>query len=375
MREPTPAPSRLASLDQFRGYTVLGMFFVNFMGGFRCIPDIFKHHNTYCSYADTIMPHFFFAVGFAYRLTYLRRQSTEGSWAAISRALRRNLGLILFGIVFYHLGGRVNSWSELQALHWRDFLTRAFKGDPFETLVHIGVTALWILPVIGTRPSIRIAFSCFSGGLHLALSYWFNYAWVHADPRSIDGGPLGFLTWAIPMLAGSLAYDVVMRHGAVSAAARLLFWGAVLMVLGYTLSCLTILPLPGSPIPEEGYFRQAKLPFVHVQPSDSPPSLWTMNQRAGSISYLSFGAGLSLAVYALFVLLCDVDGLQIGLFRTLGSNALVGYVLHDMVIETVKPYAPEDSPLWYVLAAFAVFLAICYLFIRHLEKNKLYIRL
>ena len=36
------------------------------------VPAILKHHNTYCSYADTIMPQFFFAVGFAYRLTFLR---------------------------------------------------------------------------------------------------------------------------------------------------------------------------------------------------------------------------------------------------------------------------------------------------------------
>ena len=41
------------------------------------VPAIFKHHNTYCSYADTIMPQFFFAVGFAYRLTFLRRLASR----------------------------------------------------------------------------------------------------------------------------------------------------------------------------------------------------------------------------------------------------------------------------------------------------------
>ena len=29
----------------------------------------------------------------------------------------------------------------------------------------------------------------------------------------IDGGPLGFLTWTIPLLVGSLAYDVVAPGG------------------------------------------------------------------------------------------------------------------------------------------------------------------
>ena len=68
-----PAKNRIASLDEFRGYTVAGMLLVNFIGGFVVVPAIFKHHNTYCSYADTIMPQFFFEVGFAFRLTFLNK--------------------------------------------------------------------------------------------------------------------------------------------------------------------------------------------------------------------------------------------------------------------------------------------------------------
>src|SRR5438132_12769365 len=109
-------PSRIHSLDQFRGYTVLGMFFVNFAGHFRIIPDIFKHHNTYCSYADTIMPHFFFAVGFAYRLTLRKRLEMGSAGSAYARAVRRSLGLILLGVVIYHLDGSVKTWAELQTL-------------------------------------------------------------------------------------------------------------------------------------------------------------------------------------------------------------------------------------------------------------------
>src|SRR3954462_10969048 len=73
---------RITSLDQFRGYTVVGMLLVNFVGGYKVVPAILKHHNTYCSHADTIMPQCFFAVGFAYRLTFLRRLERLGFWAA-----------------------------------------------------------------------------------------------------------------------------------------------------------------------------------------------------------------------------------------------------------------------------------------------------
>ena len=93
---------RIASLDQFRGYTVAGMLLVNFLGGFAVVPAILKHHSTYCSYADTIMPQFFFAVGIAYRLTFLKRLRDVGPLAATAAAVRRNLELIVLGFVATH---------------------------------------------------------------------------------------------------------------------------------------------------------------------------------------------------------------------------------------------------------------------------------
>ena len=60
------------------------------------------------------MPQFFFAVGFAFRLTFLKRLKTQGVWPATRAAIVRNLGLILLGIVIYHLDGKVESWEQLQ---------------------------------------------------------------------------------------------------------------------------------------------------------------------------------------------------------------------------------------------------------------------
>ena len=48
------------------------MVLVNFLGGYAAVPQIFQHSHDYCSYADTIMPQFLFAVGFAFRLTFGR---------------------------------------------------------------------------------------------------------------------------------------------------------------------------------------------------------------------------------------------------------------------------------------------------------------
>jgi predicted acyltransferase len=387
-----PSTSRIVSLDQFRGYTVLGMFLVNFVGSFQVIEQtcpVLKHHNTYCSYADTIMPGFFFCVGFAYRLTLLRRREREGTWPAYAHAVWRNLGLILLGFVLYHLDGNYATWEALQGLTFWGFLAN-FKRSFFQTLVHIGVTSLWVLPVITARPGVRIAYTAFSGLLHVVLSYglnfwpfyiaWSNYEWVNANPGGIDGGPLGFLTWTIPLLVGSLAYDAMAASRDRRPVGRLFVWGVAVMLLGYGFACLNRVTPPNAVSWDDPRALLVEPPFVPpaVGPDKQPIyplNMWTMSQRAGSISYLTFGAGFSLALYALFVLLCDVASVQVGIFRTLGSNALAGYILHGLVADAVKPYVPRDAPGWYVWSAFALYLAITYLFVRHLEKHRLYLKL
>lgn len=59
------------------------MFLVNFAGGFQATPDILRHHNTWCSFADTVMPQFFFAVGMALRLVMLRDAERHSPSAAL----------------------------------------------------------------------------------------------------------------------------------------------------------------------------------------------------------------------------------------------------------------------------------------------------
>jgi predicted acyltransferase len=372
MTDPSRPTGRIVSLDQFRGYTVAGMLLVNFLGSFAVVPAVLKHHNTYCSYADTIMPQFFFAVGFAYRLTFLKRIERAGVGPAYRHALGRNFGLILLGIVLYRLDGGARSWAELQKLGLWGFLTTAFQREVFQTLVHIAVTSLWVLPVIAARPLVRVGFLVFSGLFHLALSYRFYFEWVWNRP-GIDGGPLGFLTWTIPLLVGSLAFDAMALLGARRALRRMVGWALVLMALGYGLSCFgTRATVPSGSVSERMVSWLVEPPFV---PPRRPVNLWAMSQRAGSLSYQTFGAGFSLAVYALFVALSDLGRLRIGLFRTFGRNALAAYILHDLVAGATKPYAPPDSPLGFALTAFAVYFGVTYLFVRHLENDQIFIRL
>ena len=91
-----------------------------------------------------------------------------------------------------------------------------------------------------------------------------------------------------------------------------------------------------------------------VSPGSEPPAarrIASLDQRAGSLSYLTFGAGLATGMYAMFVWVGDVHGLRIGVWRTLGANALAGYVIHEVVDQLIKPFTPRGTPLGGTLLA------------------------
>lgn len=392
-----PQPARLASLDQFRGYTVAGMFLVNFLGDFDLTPAVLKHHHTYFSYADSIMPQFLFAVGFAFRLTFLRRYESDGPRAAYGRAARRIVGLMLVALVVHAGVSAARSWSELARLGAWGAVYDSFKRNWFQTLMHIAVTSLWVLPVVRANAAVRVLFMVGSAAAHVLLSAWFNFEWVYVPPTCIDGGPLGFLTWTVPLVVGTLACDAVDVAARQAAVGKMLCWGAALMLAGYALSCGTRaydrLPSTGAaplreraehpvfPTPEQLRLRPAggwlaEPPLVRPPgPSRRALNYWMMSQRAGTLSYLVFSAGFSLALYALFYVACDRWGWQWGVFRTFGTNALAGYVLHDLVGAAVRPFLPPDSPGWYLALGTTVFFLVTYGFLRYLEANRIFLRL
>lgn len=187
---------RVAALDQFRGYIMAGMFLVNFIGNYAAVHIVFKHNNTFCSYADTIMPGFFFAVGYAFRLTWLARVREGDPKEARRHAIRRNFKLLLIGVLIYNAQNFLEIPKQIEIGLLVPFIINAILCDSFQALVHIAVTSLWVLPVIGRSPRARWGFLAFTTLLHIASLHFFYYRWAHG--YSIDGGPLGFVGWAIP---------------------------------------------------------------------------------------------------------------------------------------------------------------------------------
>jgi predicted acyltransferase len=392
---------RIVSLDQFRGYTVAGMLLVNFVGGFAACSQVLKHSHDYFSYADTIMPQFLFAVGFAFRLTFGRRAELQGTAAAYGRVVRRMLGLALVSLVVYTVSPRAASWQALTEMSLWDVLHEPLKRNWFQTLMHIAVTGLWLVPVIRAGAAVRVIWMLASAAAHVALSGWFNFEWVNSPPNAIDGGPLAFLTWIIPATVGTLACDAVATSSGRPRLGRMLAWASALMVLGYFFSCgtrfydvpaaqgegfrgrrLSEHPVWPSREAIEAKLQKGKITELLAEPPFvAPPgadvrqwNYWMMSQRSGTVSYLTFAAGFSLALYVLFFIACDLYGLELAFFRTFGTNALLAYIVHDLVDAAVSPFIPKDAPGWYVTGGVLLFFAITWLFIRHFEKRGVYLR-
>ena len=126
--------ARIVSMDQFRGYTVAGMFLVNFVGGLAAFPEVLKHHNghPYFSYADSIMPSFMFAAGFSYRLTTLRRLAQQGAASTYGHVLVRSLALVLVSLVMYMHGDvdEFKKWAEMTPEGIWKFVGMLLESEP-----------------------------------------------------------------------------------------------------------------------------------------------------------------------------------------------------------------------------------------------------
>jgi predicted acyltransferase len=400
------ASGRIASMDQFRGYCVAGMWVVNFLAGFTAIHRILKHNDTYFSLADSIMPAFLFAAGFSYRLTILRRTARDGRPAAYRHAILRSLALILVTLTLAGLSPVAPSWDQLTWVAAREFLARLLKADLWNVLAIIGAVQLLTLPVVAASAKVRLLTIAVFLAAHAALSYSFNYEFVYGRPnwldaywgaagtRAWDGGFFGLLMWSVPLLGGTLAYDILSgtRSGG-SHVRRLIGVGAAWMICGYALSCLAMLyeAAPGQPAPEAPSTVLPPLerlgsrplttlladpPFVAPPPPQVRPlSYWTMAKRLVTPSFILFGTGLAFALYGVFVLVCDLRGWRSETFRMLGQNALLAYLLQYPVKQSVHALMPDNSPWWWCLLGLALFFAILMLFVRYLDRHKLYLRL
>ncbi len=141
-------------------------------------------------------------------------------------------GSILVGVVLYKLGGEYRTWDELTRLDAACLPDKDVQAKPvLRPRPHRGDGTLDAAGDPGRRVgagAVRESRPAASTSTCLTLG---TTRWNMTPPVGIDGGPLGFLTWTVPLIAGTLAYDIVARAEAAEVA-RLLGWAAILMIIG-----------------------------------------------------------------------------------------------------------------------------------------------
>src|SRR5262249_22475378 len=321
--------------------------------------------------------------------------------------VRRCLLLILLSDLPALLAGwHVSRWGPEQGTDLKSQIATYAKTDGWTILAIIGITSLWVLPVIGKSVRVRIGFLLVGLALHGVAMQTFYLDFMNGRPNHIDtllgtvgvhgreGGPLCFLVWAVPQIIGSLAYDVVVRHQQGRASRQFLIVGIALVGIGYGLSSLSSLyPVARGPQPVAYLYPETEqvtespvLPkftpasagelraYFSDPPFVLPPAerirlwnYWMLSRRLATPTFMLTATGFGLMVYAAFVWLCDVRTFRLGVLRTLGQNPLLAYLLDGLIGGLVSDFWPESGGWPWALAGSAVRFGLTYGPVRLLE--------
>jgi predicted acyltransferase len=302
--------ARIAAIDQARGYAILGMILVNVLGHFDVMPWMLKHHREGFSYADHIAPLFLFIVGMGFRLSFLRRAARDGLQRARRDALRRYLILCALGLVYGFFDFKVSVW---------------------DALLDIGMAGLLALPFMHLGRAARLAAGVALLTLYQTLFSCTPYgAWVMG--HSINGGPLGPLSWAFILLAGTVAWDLVA-----TARPQRIIRGCLAGTLLFSAA---------------GWALRA--PWPGLKP------LWPFTQYGMTAPYPLYAAGLCFLTVLVFYLACDQYKLRFPHLSVLGYNPLVIYILQALLVLVAGMTVPDSAPWPVALGTFITVYACCY---------------
>ena len=308
---------RLVYLDQVRGYAIFGMILVNVLGMFDVMPWMLKHHHEGFSYADHIAPLFLFIVGLGYHMSFEKTALVEGISAARRRSARRYA--IIAGLGLFYGG------FDLQVSIW-------------DALMDIGVSGLLALPFMHRSPAVRIAAGVGFLGTYQALFSFTGYgAWVMEN--SINGGPLGPLSWVFILLLGTAAHDGIRDVPGTVLARRFLCAALILAAAGWML----------------------RAEWAGLK------GFWPFSQYGMTAPYPLYATALCFLTVLGFYLFCEVFRLRALLLTTLGKNPLAIYLLQAALVLAASVIVSPALGWAGATTVFLMVLSLCYGFARYLE--------
>ncbi len=314
-------------IDQYRGFAIFGMILVNVCCEFNNSPYWLVHHPIGFTFADFVAPAFIFIVGFSYRLSFKKLLEHQPLPIVRKKFIKRYLIITFLGVLYGFFDFYVSVW---------------------DALTDIGIAGLLLYPFIGKNKHYIILSGLIYLIVYQSLFSFTSYGkWLMA--HSIDGGPLGPLSWSFILACGAFCavlFENDKNKGFFPIFLSWLLFGLFLIALGYFLTT------PYS------FFA---LPFT---------------QKGMTASYSIFSSGLCSIVLCIFFIINEKLKFAINALTTMGKNPLVLYFLQAILI-FVMGFSVLNRIQNYFIAPFVsafVILTICYSIAKILEIRSIYIK-
>jgi heparan-alpha-glucosaminide N-acetyltransferase len=222
----TGSQSRVASIDIFRGLTILVMIFVNDLAGVKGLPWWTYHlpgNVNGMTYVDMVFPFFLFIVGISMPLAVRHRLSKNGSIASLWRhIIARSFALVVLGVALANeervdalrTGVNGNVWLLLTLvgaiLFWNVYPPSAKYRTLFKGMKAAGLLLMVAMFAIFRRTGTggRAAWLDFSYWEILGLIGWTYLAVsiLYIPTRRWRWAPLAWLVCLVALNAASIAH-------------------------------------------------------------------------------------------------------------------------------------------------------------------------
>ena len=335
-------PSRVSSLDAFRGLAIIGLLVILGLpaGLDQVLPGLSK-----ITIYDVMFPLFLLIVGMSIPIAVVHRiDGGDGAVAVFKHMIIRNLGLLIMGVFM----------ANYAAYHESSSLPR----DLWMTLFYVGAILVWLhYPKIGKR---RFVFAVLRLGGILILAY-LNISFRGGDGgenmQARGWGALGLLGWA-GLLAGALYLVLKQNFSAMIGAATMLtlvsithhsgqleLEGIPAMMVGngsiFTHALIVVLGiLPGMLFTGEGHFSDDfRNRFLYVAAVFMIASGWLTSQMYAfsridaTPAWGLYTSAAGYLVFALVYFIVEVKKISIGLrfLERTGRNSLMAFLLWGFV--------------------------------------------
>ncbi|MFH0734620.1 MAG: DUF5009 domain-containing protein [bacterium] len=312
------APTRLLSLDVFRGITIAGMILVNNPGTWNAIYPPLEHASWHgCTPTDLVFPFFLFIVGVAITYALTKKKEAGENQTKLILGISRRAGMLIFLGLFMAAYPKF----DLGVLRFPGVLQRIglvylitsilFLKISIKHMAYVGGALLliyWFL--MSFIPVPGVGYPNLEKGTNLAA--WFDriflsgHMWAFSkiwDPEGLLSTMPAISTAILGILTGNWLRNKKVDEG--TKIATLFTYGCIIMLAGYIWS---------------GWFPINK-------------SLWTS-------SYVLYTGGLAMLFLASCYWLIDVKGIKWWTkpFVVYGMNAITVFFLSGLVAKSMGLY-------------------------------------